>query len=85
MAGTAEFSLTDCEGLHTVIQDSILKQNHYAYQSRHDLCFKVGDKILVHRDFTATPVSRYQPHPSLRWHGGLSLLKFFVICDRQSY
>ena len=71
MAGTAEIGLTDCKEWHTVTQDSILNQEHNANQPRHDHCFKVGDKLLVHQEFLSTPVSRYQPRPKFkpRWFG----------------
>ena len=77
MAGTAEIGLKGCYGLHSVIQDSIPKQEYYANQSRHDHCFNFGDKLLVHRDFMSTPVYRYQPRTTFkpRWFGPFEVLR----------
>ena len=59
------------------IHDAILKQEHYANQSRRDRRFKVGDKVLVHRDFMSTPVSRDQPCAKFkpRWFGPFKVLR----------
>ena len=59
------------------IQDAILKQEHYANQSRQDRSYKVGDKVLVHRDFLSTSVSRDQPCSKFkpRWFGPFEVLR----------
>ena len=59
------------------IQDAILKQEHYANQSRQDRSYKVGDKVLVHRNFLSTSVSRDQPCSKFkpRWFGPFEVLR----------
>ena len=53
------------------IQDALDKQAHHADRSRRDSKIRKGDKVLVHRDFLTTPVSRDQPCSKLkpRWMG----------------
>ena len=59
------------------IQDAILKQENYANQSRPDRRYKIRDKVLVHRDFLSTSVSRDQPCSKFkpRWFGPFEVLR----------
>ena len=53
------------------------RQALYADRNRQPSCYKVGDKVLVYRDFLLTPEARCQPSHKLRpkWFGPFTISK----------
>ena len=61
------------------MQDAIRSQEFYANRTRVNSRFKAGDKVMVHRDFMTTSVSRNQPCAKLKpqWFGPFIVKKSF--------
>lgn len=59
------------------IQTAINRQTEYADQSRVDVTYKVGEKVMVSRDYMSTQVSRDQPCAKLkpRWFGPFEIIR----------
>ena len=67
-----------------IARDSLkAAQTHQAFYSdrgRTEVNYKVGDQVLVHRQFLITPEARYRPCDKLRppWYGPFKVIKIIT-------